>query len=606
MNWEVKAMTLKTFLPKAGIVRYQLKRFWWVSALYTLLLFLVGPFIIMSRDKTQMIEKITRFPHLAGAELHNNGGAFIFLIGAAVILGVCMFRYMQEVRSATLFHALPVTRNQLYISALFSGFILLALPIIVNGCIYLCMSLGGGYFQILPPHMVADWVGSQLLTGIATLFFCMLVGVLTGSSVGQFIFTFALCGLPVGIVALGSYLLDGWLFGFTSSGIDATLEFLIQITPIFFPQFLTNANSILWIPVLEGIYILLFAGLGLWLYGRRDVERAGDVAAFPFIRPLFLYGVTLCGMLAGTAFISEVIGIGRHADPNLFVLLFFALLSYVIAKILLAKSFRILPYYKGYVVFGILVLIAFFAINGNWMGYGTTVPSGDIVEKAYIGDYYINNWAEQRTYGYEGVGIFSDTTGVDSVRALQQNAVHEGKMPRLNGDSKRTVYFSYKLTSGACMTRAYEIEETELFTLFSTDAAKDSMYPNFRLYPEQIRYITLPDVGADIYGEEKEELIACVRADLERLTYQEIIGRTLIDDEPKATDAKEELAIPVDAKAEQMRIRSLEVAIEPWEEPITSGPGVFMQNNGKLWFTINLNFTETIGWLENNGYGVME
>ena len=144
-------MTLKTFLPKRGLLRYQLKRWWWVSALYALLLFFSVPFLILNENIEYLLDRVRKYPDMVGSPIYDNIGMFIFLIAAAVIIGVCVFRYMQEVRSATLFHAMPVTRGQLYTSTLLAGVILLSVPILVNGLILLCMSLFGGYLTIIQP-----------------------------------------------------------------------------------------------------------------------------------------------------------------------------------------------------------------------------------------------------------------------------------------------------------------------------------------------------------------------------------------------------------------------------------------------------------------------
>ncbi len=594
-------MTLKTFLPKGGLVRYQVKRFWWVSALYALMLFFVTPFVILNREPQDLISEIHRYPHRVGQILYNNGAAFVFLIGAAVIIGVCVFRYMQQTRSATLFHAMPVTRARLYISTLASGFILLALPILANAVILLCMSFWGGYGVIIPPVNILDWVAGQLLTGTATMFFCIFVGVLTGSSVGQFLFTFALCGIPVGLMALTGYLLDNWLFGFTADGIDRVLEFLLKITPIYYPQFFANPGAILWIPALEGAYIILFAGLGLWLYHKRDTERAGDVAAFAWLRPIFLYTVTLCVMLAGTAFVMEIMTGGRTTGrPNVFILLFFALLGYAVAKMLLTKSFRILPYYKGYVAFAALVLIGFFAVDMNLFGFGTTVPKMEQVQEVYVGNHYYHGWPENLAQSHEGIAVFKEAEGIEAARKLHAEAIEAKVMPYASKENQQTVYISYLLESGRCITRAYKFDREPIYALYSTDAAKDSMYPNFRLHPENIRYIVLPHTGDEIYGEKKEELVACVQKDLDRLSYEEITGHTVYLEEAAGLAVEPEPTV----KAERLRLHALEVHIagdESIHDEITLN---YANKDYSLWFQLNSNFIETINWLKQNGYDI--
>ncbi len=583
-------MTLKTSLLKGGIVRFQLKRFWWVSGLYALLLFLFVPFSILCEDKDWLLERVSLFPEQVNRFLLNNAAMFILLIGAAVLISICMFRYMQNVRSATLLHALPVKRGELYLSTLLSGFILLAAPILLNGIILFLMSFMGGYFSVLPPLVILDWIGGQLLTGTAVLCFTLCVGVLTGSSVGQVVFTFVLCFLPLGITTLLSVLLDGWLFGFTDAGIDKVMEILLKLTPMYYPQFLLD-EPIWWIPVLAGVYILLFAGLGLFLYHKRDVERAGDVAAFSWIRPLFLYGVTACVMLVGSWFVKMLSG--NTSAPNVIVMLLFALLGYVAAKALLLKSFRIWPYYKGYVVFAVLVLFLYSAVDFNLFGFGTKVPETAAIDKAYVGYHYMHNWDDDTRFvsGTTEGAVFTDEDSINSVRSLQRGAIAAGEISKKEAleQGLQPVYFVYILDSGREITRAYYMEHKKLFPLFSTDAAKDSMYPNIRVTPERIKYIEYPS-GEEriIAGAQKEELLGCLQRDLDELRYEEINQHY-----PRILEAA---GVSVEQMtAEEMKddlaVYSLCFYVE-WEGEERRG----------IWFNYNKNFTETVNWLTENGY----
>lgn len=591
-------MTSKTFLIKGGIVRFQLKRFWWVAGFYALLLFLVTPFRILNEDTKYLIDRITRFPETASSTLLNDAGMFVLLIAAAVLLGICMFRYMQNVRSATLLHALPVKRRELYVSSLVAGVILLAVPILLNAVILFTMSLLGDYYTVLMPHFILDWIGGQLLTGIAVFCFTFFVGVLTGSSVAQLVFTFVFCFLPVGIMSLLSYLLEDWLFGFCNNGIDQYLELLLQITPMYYPQFLCR-EPIWWIPVLEGVYILLFSGLGLFLYHKRDTERAGDVAAFRFMRPLFLYGVSFCVMLVGVCFVREI----GNADgaPNVLVMLLFALLGYCVAKALLLKSFRIFPYYKGYIVFASILLLTYAAISFNLFGYGTTIPATDSIEKAYIGYHYTPEWnSEYDIYGNSTqYAVFAEQDSIEAVRSLQRMAIEEGKLTRKEAEAngKQGIYYSYLTKSGRLITRVYYMKADMLFDLFSTDEAKDSMYRNIRVYPERIKYIeVIHSENREVYGEKKEALLACVQKDLDRLSYEEINKHAYIlqraagysygyDGEPMVEKA------PAEPKTQEKEFTKSLLFNVRYEE-----------RDVNIWFDYNENFTETVNWLKENGY----
>ncbi len=582
-------MTSKTSLIKTGILRFQLKRFWWVSGFYALLLFFATPFRILCRDKEDLLERVARFPDTVSSILLNDAGMFVLLVAAAVLLGLCMFRFMQNVRSATLLHALPVKRRELYLSSLLSGFILLALPILVNAVILFGMSAWGGYAPVLPYYFILDWIGGQLLTGAAILCFTILVGVLTGSSVAQLVFTFVFCFLPVGLTALFSFILDDWLFGFTDQFAGHIAEKLLQITPIYYPQFLCR-EPIWWMPILMGVYILLFSGLGLFLYHKRDTERAGDVAAFNWMRPLFLYGVAFCTTLLGVAFVRSISGVG--GAPNVLFVLLFALLGYGVAKALLLKSFRIWPYYKGYIVLAVVLLLLYSAVDANLFGYGTKPPAEESIKQAYVGYQYRHNWEKEwDSDGGTHAARFSDEASIKAICELQQEAINQGQYTAKEAIEKglRQVYYAYITDSGRNITRAYYMKPDALFELFSTDAAKDSMYQNIRMYPEKIKYVEyVHSTHQDIYGEQKDELVACVRKDLDRLSFIEINAHTYLLEEAAGYTGYEEVKAEVQ-KTKSFR-RSLVFTVE-------SGDG-----DRKIWFDFNENFTETSRWLKQNGF----
>ncbi len=589
-------MTLKTSLLNGGIVRYNVKRFWWVSAIYAFFLFLAVPYGLIY-DRNYLLEYTDRFPDRVINYITESPITFILLVGASVLMGICVFRYLQGTRSTTLFHALPVKRTELYLSSLVSGVVLLAAPILINGVILFLLIFFGGFFSVLPVAAIFDWMFSQLLTGTAILSFTLFVGVFTGSSIAQVVFVFALCFVPVGVAGLVSTLLDGWLFSYTSEGITATMEFLLQITPIYYPQFLSN-EPIWWIPVLAGIYLLLFNGLGLFFYHKRHAERAGDVVAFSWVHPIFLYGVTFCVMLLGTSFFSEVTGRNSEGAPNILLLVLFALVGYAAAKILLLKSFRIVKYYKGYLVFMALMLLAYAGISLNIFGFGTKVPELANVSKAYIGNYYVHNWdkldSDSITTGNTGTAVLYDPAEISMLQSLQQNAIDHGKVT--GPVDKERIYIGYELSDGRTILRKYYVEAELFFEVMSTKGAKDSMYPNFRLKADKIKYLEVFEPGSEytgIYGEEKDELVACVQRDIERLPFEALSERYMHYVGSSAPDDITISSMKVDVEVQQkhMSIYSMRVVVEGKEN-----------KDFDIWFQFNDNFTETIGWLDSHGY----
>ncbi len=583
-------MTSKTSLLNGGIFKYNIKRFSWLSALYAFFLFLAVPYSLLV-NKKYYLSDIFENPDRLSRYLLTNIPAFILLIGAAVLLAVSVFRYMQKTRSATLFHALPVTRTQLYLTNLLSGFVLLLAPILLNAVILGVMSLLGGYAQVLPLSLIGDWVLFQAIAGFATLAFTMFVGVFTGSSVAQVLFVFILSFLPLAGTAIMALYLDGWLFGFTETTMNDTYNFLLKLVPMFYPQFLgLEEMRVWWIPFLQLFYILFFTGLGLFFYHKRDTERAGDIVAFSWVKPIFLYGVTFCTMLFG----GTVFGLveGDLVSITLSWLLF-ALLGYAVAKILLLKSFRIFKYYKGYLVCAVIILLSIFAIDANIFGFGTRVPDFNKVEKAYVGSYYYSDSAfeEDNNYLYRNHSDYVVLTGREEIAMamdFHQNMIDKSaKIPsgRYNGESYAVIaggyrVVAYQLESGRIIVRKYwcpEELESEYNAIFSTESAKDYRYPILRKHPEIITAIGLRE--AAVYGEQKDALVAALRKDLAALSYEQTMEASY----------HLEVTIP-------------RAAAENVAQVILSDSEINVDVSRSIQFSFNDNFKETIQWLWDNGY----
>ena len=315
--------------------------------------------------------------------------------------------------------------------------------------------------------------------------------------------------------------------------------------------------------------------------------------AFSWVKPIFLYGVTFCMMLFGPVFFSGISG--YYTTPNVFLFLFFALLGYAIAKVLLLKSFRILKYYKGYVACAVVILLAFFVIDSNLIGFGTRVPEASKVVRAYVGDYYNYSAMEQENLdGDVGYAILTDRGEIDMVLALHQDMVEEDIQTfDIGMIGKRPIYVAYELESGRKFVRKYWGTEEQLFAIFNTEGAKDYMFPNFRKRPERIRYITvLPHQNreeATVYEAKKEELIACVQKDLARLSYEEISDRYGYYKTSVSADGAVVTVAPTD---EMNKYNSYSMEI---------GTSTADGEAREVWFKFNDNFTETLTWLAENG-----
>ena len=130
MKLEVNLMKSKKPFFNKEIIWNNIVRFWWISALFTVVLFLSSPLVILTRSGRVDLDDIYE-------------GSVLFLLGVPVFIAVMVFRYMQNPKSMVLIHSMPYTRLRLYVNNLISGLILLLAPILLNAAFLSIIQLGG-------------------------------------------------------------------------------------------------------------------------------------------------------------------------------------------------------------------------------------------------------------------------------------------------------------------------------------------------------------------------------------------------------------------------------------------------------------------------------
>ncbi len=564
-------MTSKISCFSGSILRYNVKRFWWIAAVSALVLFLGRPFpILMDRNITETLYYLKD----VGLILRRDMISYLMTGFVPVLTAVCVFRYLQGAKNATLFHALPLRRSTLYFSSVLSGWLLFAAPVVLNGLVLLVMSLVK-YSAVFTVTNVLQWAGIQLLFGTALYAMTVLIGMFTGSSIAQYLFTYILTFLPAGLIYLIYYLLDGWLFGFESASLSNLLDMVFRVTPFYYFTLLSRYDQLAWWQIVLNLsYIIGFIAIGLPLYKRRGIEHGGDIIAFKWVRPIFLYGVTLCVMLAGSCLIK---GIMDTAVPNLLVCLFWAALGYAAAKILLLKSFRIWKYYKGIAVFGGLVILCFVTIHFNLLGFATGTPKPDEVVKAYAGYFQAAGWEDTPTaYGTTQYAVFEEPANIEKIILANQRAIESNQRLGRNDETNR-ISFAYVTRTGKTIMRTYTTSEDYLPSLLSTDEAKDYMFPNIRKYPERVSSVEFLNnrdgQHVILINAEKDGFLEALNEDISQLEYEELTSSRT-----------------------KGGIYQANLSLRPAEMNDAARADVY--------FTFNDSFTTALRWLEEHGYSM--
>jgi len=431
------------------LIYNNVKRFWWISVLFILALFLVSPLVTLTNG-SDTIPK-------SGYNINFQDiftGTIVFLFTVPVFIGVMVFRYMQNPKSMVALHAMPYTRLRLYVNNIISGLILLIVPILLNAAFLSVIhlgNLGGTYFK---EGIVLRYLGTSLLTSISLYFWTVFVGMFTGSSIAQIIFTYILNFLFAGLAMVSQYLLSGVLYGFVMN--EEFCLNCLHISPLAQIMFLLDSSpewGLGYFLIIDIIICVIALVAGYVVYKYRNLENAGDVVSGKYVKPLFKYGVTTCVMLVGALYVREIFSIDRL---NIFIYILFALIGYVVAEMLIRKSFKIWDSYKGFLIFSVVFIIISLGINADLFGYENYVPELVGVKSASISSSNPN--FKESTIENPGYGILYDKANIEKVINLHSAIVEDKNINLTEKVYTDMVHISYELLDGRVVKRAYEFE----------------------------------------------------------------------------------------------------------------------------------------------------
>ncbi|AOT70721.1 DUF6449 domain-containing protein [Geosporobacter ferrireducens] len=526
-------MTSKISLFSKGLFTANIKRFWWVSALYAFILFFIVPFRYMMFDpnaqnewKRDLLEATINF--FSG----RNDIQMIMIAALPTALAVLLFRYLMSGKATAMIHSLPYSRRTLYFNQLTAGFLLLTAPVLLIGVIMAGLKIFtplGIYYSMLS---LLQWMGMTILFN--TLFFsiAVFVGMFTGNSVAHIAFTYILHLLPVAIYVLVRDNIAAWLYGFSVSN---------NYDPFFdkLPWFVLFNNSpaqpfLPWKNVFGYLtVVLLFLAAAGYAYEKRKLEAAGDIIAFTFFRPIFKYGLTICAMLMGGLYFRSI----SEGALSIFLMgyLLSSLLAYGTAEILMQKSFKVWHTYRGYLVYLAVVSALLVSMQADVFGYARQIPELDEVEKVYFG-YYANIWTSEdpatdpryKNMHHEANTFFSDPENMKNIIALHTQLVQQPRQ-KVTGPSP---YIVYILKNGKYQVRQYTIDEKQYASLlkpiYESREYKKAKYPIVVQKPEEIKWIQINDnrtskkplILAD--SPEMREFMGLFQDEVRSMTFEEM------------------------------------------------------------------------------------
>lgn len=523
MSWEVWTMKLKTSFFEKTLFRKNITRFCPVWLIYLL----IGVFNALS---TYSYYAYTG--EVAADVAESIPAMAVAQVVYALIVALCLFGDLFKARMCNAIHALPVRREQLFITNVLSGLIFSLIP---NGAIALAMMLTLGsywYFALL-------WL---LAVELAFLFFFSLAAVCamcTGSRFATaavftlinllslviywFIDTFYSPQLP------GLHIRSDFLEWFCPVAKLSTLQDLIVMEVDYARGrfYFEGLSGECWYYLVLTVLAVAFLWLGVFLYRRRKLEKAGEFIVFKPLLPYFCIILTFSnaalfravGDLFGTPEISMLVGM---------------IIGFVGGEMLIHRTTRVFhrkTVIKFVLIAGIfigsVVLTAMDPLNRvNWL------PETNQVESVIISDDYDYDPNEELWYGYASSVEISEPERVEQLIAIHEELLKDQytkqEIYSQNGGAFYAIHLTYKLTNGTTVERRYYFPENS-----QVDKQVEQFYnmPEFIMgYRDWETFLEETDwVGIDSYtgesgwtdleGAAAREVLTAIKADCEAGFY---------------------------------------------------------------------------------------
>jgi len=413
-----------------GFIKENLRRFWWVAALYFVCLFFVSPFRLITRADYYN-ERIARALELSAESglpvteyfstnfFDFSGGieAIAFFVLPVFIAGL-LFSYMNTRKNIDTIHALPIKRSKLFAINAVSGVILYTVPLILTTVILaIVISVFGfwGYFTL--PSLII-WLLNSLL--YLTIFFGMacFFSICTGNVLVMAILTYVFSTLPLILYYVVVGTADMWLYGYVYPSDES---FWIAISPAgYIVEAVSEGVDASASPV-SGIIYLIFAlvmlALSCFLYTKRRSEASSSTIAFVPAKPIIKYLLTfLAAVLAGTLLYA----ITGESHIGILVLgyLVGGAVAYLILHSIIQKDIRAIKKgVRGLAISLVVILVISAALCFDIFGYQKRVPTSDEVTAVYFDPVHFGNSSEVFGTGY------TSEENVERIIALHQASV---------------------------------------------------------------------------------------------------------------------------------------------------------------------------------------
>ncbi len=216
-------------------------------------------------------------------------------------------------------------------------------------------------------------------------------------------------------------------------------------------------------------------GLALAAYRKRNLECAGDFVSIPWLSPIFLVLYTLCGGACCNAFFTLFLG-----DESYFFLILGFIIGFFTGKMLLERTVRVFRK-KVFLGFGIFLLafsLSFLAVKVDLFGITRWVPKANRIVgvKLSTGGSYAYYGDDQLDYALTGKSQIADALMIHRHGIANRYEGSDGEpdvkltityLMKDGSQRRREYYINHDTDAGACLKTYMSSPETVLGGIYT-------------------------------------------------------------------------------------------------------------------------------------------
>ena len=525
------------------------RRYWPIFAAYFVIWLVVLPatlagFFSYALRPNSNFDPVNFFAQ-TGNIILNSGffGGIILSAITGIVLAMAAYNYLYNAKSVSLFCALPIRREGVFLSHYIAG---MAGMLVINLLIFLiALAISAAYGQLsLSLSFLLQWLAMVCLMSTFYFGFASLCASFTGNVLVLPV-VFGLLNFTVYVVGeLVQQVMRLFVYGLVPSG-PIALSFLSP--PVYMVEKLSvkslgevNSEGVWvrtgtvfegWLPlIIFALVGLVFVLLAVLLIRRRRMETAGDVVALKPLKPIFKYCMAFgCALVIGIIiFYTAFHGTESRFFLGLMLLsmLFGGFVGYFASEMLLQKTLRVFGGRTWFGMVAVALVITGFLLATEYDAFGLErkIPAPEEIENIRV-----SVSGESAIFEQEDNIRTAITLHGDIIRNKDANEALENTSDYSNSSSYVMLDYIYK--DGRSLSRSYNIywdSGTDIQTLSDLLNTKEAVdwrkRLTFPVTPESISdaYVNYFDMEADTYqtlaltGEQAYALYhECILPDIE-------------------------------------------------------------------------------------------